>query len=396
MMAAPATPALAQTTGELFDARVLHDLRLFVNSRDLEQLRETYLENTYYQADIEWRGERVRSIGIRSRGTGSRNPVKLGLKIDFDRYVSGQRFRGLKELVLDNLWQDPSLLRESLTMALFTRMGQPAPREAYARLFINDVYEGVYAMVEPLDSVFLSRTYGHDRGYLFEYQWLKPFRGEYLGRSLDPYKERFEAENHESQGDSILYSPIHDLFREVNRPQGPNWRAAVDRLLDVRQFLTHVAVEAFVSELDGILGFWAMNNFYLYRPDDATRHQLIVWDRDNAFQEIASSVLLRADDNRLFQRLTAYGDLHAFYVQMVEACARAAAEGGWLENEIAARASLIIDAAHQDTRKSFTNEEFDAQIAFLRTFARQRPAVVLAEVERLRHARSSRAAAAIE
>ena len=31
--------------------------------------------------------------------------------------------------VLDNLWQDPSLVRESVTMGLFARMGHAAPRE---------------------------------------------------------------------------------------------------------------------------------------------------------------------------------------------------------------------------------------------------------------------------
>ena len=80
----PAPAAHAQTADDLFAPATLNDLQVFMNTRDVQQLRDTYLENTYYQADIEWRGVRVRSVAIRSRGFGTRNPVKPGFGIDFD------------------------------------------------------------------------------------------------------------------------------------------------------------------------------------------------------------------------------------------------------------------------------------------------------------------------
>jgi hypothetical protein len=86
----------------------------------------------------------------------------------------------------------------------------------------------------------------------------------------------------------------------------------------------------------------------------------------------------------VFRKLMAYEDLRSFYLDAVERCARLAAEDGWLDTQVAARASVIRDAVYQDSRKSFTNEEFESEVAFLRNFARQRPAIVLAEVARLR------------
>src|SRR5215216_3892583 len=100
------SPTNAQTVNELYDPATLHDLHLTINSRDFQALRVDYLQNTYYPADLEWRNVHVRNIAVRSRGTGSRNPVKLGIKIEFGRYVTGQSFLGLESLVLDNLWQD--------------------------------------------------------------------------------------------------------------------------------------------------------------------------------------------------------------------------------------------------------------------------------------------------
>src|SRR5688572_13069235 len=96
ILVALAPAASAQTADDLFATGVVHDLRVFMNSRDLQLLHENFDANTWYQADIEWRGLRVRSVAVRSRGDGSRNPTKPGLLVDMDRYVGGQRFLGLQ------------------------------------------------------------------------------------------------------------------------------------------------------------------------------------------------------------------------------------------------------------------------------------------------------------
>ena len=61
----------------------------------------------------------------------------------------------------------------------------------------------------------------------------------------------------------------------------------------------------------------------------------------------------------------------------------------WLATRIERQVSLIGDAAHDDPRKQFSNEEFDLQIEFLREFATHPPAFVLAEVAALRQGESA-------
>ena len=150
----------AQTAADLFNRDAVQEIRLFINTRDLDQLRTKFREDIYYVVDVQWRNMRVRNAAVRSRGGASRNPSKPALRIDFNRYTTGQRFLGLKSLVLDNLWQHGSFVAESTTMAFFERMGQPAPRESFCRLYINNVYHGVYAVVEAVDSDFVTRTLG--------------------------------------------------------------------------------------------------------------------------------------------------------------------------------------------------------------------------------------------
>jgi spore coat protein CotH len=205
-----AGPVAAQAQDDLFDDGVLHDIQMTVSERDWNALKAQPEANTYYTADLRWRGVTVRNAGIRSRGTGSRNGIKPGLRVDFNRYVD-QTFLGLRALVLDNAFTDPSLMRDALAMKVFARAGLPASREAFARLFVNNEFAGVYVIVEPIDRTFITRVFGEaegnveNGGYLYEYQWVREYGFEYLGPSLDAYAELFEPKTRETDAITRLY-----------------------------------------------------------------------------------------------------------------------------------------------------------------------------------------------
>ena len=372
--------AFAQTAEQLFDPSRLQEVRLFINSRDLATLRATYLENTFYPADIQLVGTTVRNAAVRSRGGGSRSPTKPGLLVDFDRYVTGQTFAGRRAIVLDNLWQDPSMIREKVAMALFSRMGLPAPLEGLCRLYINNEYAGVYAIVEDVDTALLNRTLGESSGYLYEYHWLSPYYFSDLGDDLAAYAPLFEPRTHETEPAASLYTPIRELAQAVSEPYDTLWREGVERYLDLSQFVTFVAVESFLAELDGLTGYAGVNNFYLYRPAGSTRHVLIPWDRDNAFQSVESSIFTRVNEHPLVRTALAYPDLYAQYLDVLERTARAAAADGWLENEVRAAANLVMAAAAEDTSTPYPPQANADAIAQLLDFAQRRPRLVLEQV----------------
>jgi spore coat protein CotH len=380
LSSAPASDLLAQTSDELFATDALQEIRLFISSRDLQNLRAHYDENTHYAADLQWKDLRIRNIAVRSRGSASRSASKPGFQIDFDRFVTGQNLVGLQSLVLDNLWQDPSMLRERLAMAFFERMGEPAPRESFGKLYINNEYQGLYGIVEDVSRDFLARAFEKDTGYLFEYRNIRRFYGEYLGDDLGTYKLLFEPRSHELEADTVLYSPIRDLFREINHDDDSVWRERVETYLNLKQFVTHVAIEMFLAEPDGLLGFSGMNNFYLLRQAGTTRHRFIPWDKDLSFSDIGSPILHQEEENELFRRAMAYDDLRALYLKKLRQCAQVAG-GGWLQKQIVASASLIAEAVREDVSKPYSNEEFDAAVKFLKKFARQRSGFVVKEID---------------
>ena len=376
--------AEAQAAADLFDSNTLHEVQLLIHSRDWRDLRDRYVEDIYYPADFVWRGIRVRNVGVRVRGLATRSASKPGLRVDFNRYVAGQEFLGLSALVLDNVLKDPSAIREWASMAFIAQMGQPAPRESFARLYVNGVYEGVYVLVEPVDSRFLARTLGDGSGYLFEHRFLNGFYADYLGDNYDAYKARFDAQTHRLEPDAVLYSPIHDLFYEINQDLNGVWRERVDQLIDLPQLMTHVAIETFLSEVDGFLGTAGMANFYLHRGAGTVRHRLLAWDRDTTFQEIRSGILTRVEENALFRRALAFPDLRALYLDVLEGCARLSSEGRWLESEIQRAHSLIRDAVREDPRRPYSYDAYEQEIAHLLSFAQQRPAFVVSEVAKAR------------
>jgi spore coat protein CotH len=391
-----AAPAAAQTSDDLFDDGVVHEIRLFVHADDWKSIHERYLEDTYYPCDLRWRGMTVRNVGIRSRGNGSRNERKPGMRVDVDRFVTEQRFLGLKSFVLDNVAQDPSLIRERVAMRLFARLGLPAPRVAHAVLYVNNEYAGVYALVESIDKDFLERAFSQSAseqaaalardGYLFEFKWRYPFYFAYLGPDLGPYAELFEPKTHERTSEETLYGPLRDLCRLISESSTTDFADVVGGYLDLDQVVRYVAAENFIAEFDGLLGNWGMNNFYLVRAFDSTALRVIAWDKDNAFHASDHPIWFNTTENVLMRRALEIPRFRELYVNTLLEAARVAAEAvegdarGWLEREFVRASRQIESAVESDRLMPHDIGAFRSEVARLIDFARLRSAFVASEV----------------
>jgi spore coat protein CotH len=385
-----ASPAFAQDEQDIFDSTKVHDINLQMNARDLSDLRQNADKNTYYPADFVFQDVRVRNVGIRSRGFGSRNALKLGLRVDFNRYVAGQRFADTAAIVLDNLWQDASMIREAVAMSFIARMGEPASRESFARLYINGEFQGLYAVVEEPNVGYLKRRFGTDDGALFEYHWVRPYDFDSLGDRLDQYEEIFERRTREKDPAALVYEPLQAMIDANTYPAGPVWRERVETYLDVPQMVRYAAIEAFLAEIDGFTGYDGVNNFYVYRPPDSGRHLFLPWDRDHSLWQVDLSIFERLAGNRLLDNALANPDLRALFLQTIERCAASALEDGWLEAQASRLAALVASAAPFDHRLPYTEQAHEEDTQQLLDFARRRSEFALAEVARTRMSVSRR------
>ena len=95
----------------------------------------------YVRADLEFGATRFKDVGVRYKGNGtfmsSRNTLKRSLKIDLNEFVKGQKLAGMPQINLHNAVRDPSSMNEAIAYRLFRNAGVPAPRTAYARVFVT-------------------------------------------------------------------------------------------------------------------------------------------------------------------------------------------------------------------------------------------------------------------
>lgn len=367
--------APAQTLDKLFDDSALHDVRLTIHPTDWRKLKTNFIDDTYYTADFQWRGQLVENIAIRSRGNGSRSGDKPGLKIDFNKYEPGQEFLGLKSLVLDNLTQDQTFLKERLALQMFRRMGVPAPRLVHARLYVNDAYAGLYTMVEPVDKGFLKRALGEDGGHLYDYEWATEYWFEYLGDNTDAYiPTPFQLQTNTGAPNP---QALKNMIRAINESSNEEFVDVLARHLDARQFLTYLAVEAWLAEADGIAGEWGLNNFYLYGLQNTERFVFIPWDKDLAFSGESRSVWLNLERNVLTRRMLAVPEWKEYFISELKRCDEmSGGPGGWLEQQIEAQYQQIKAAAADDPVKPHDYAQFEEGVDLLRRFAFERGSLV--------------------
>jgi len=379
--------AVAQTENDFFNPEKLQEIHIEIFPTDWETLKKNFRDDTYYACEFHWiyngKDLTMPEVGIRSRGNGSRSGVKPSLKVDFNHYESNQHFLGsLSNVVLRANTQDASMMHERVSMALFGRMGLHAPRETHTKLYVNGAYVGLYTIVESIDKPYLRTSYGEDGGYLYNYQYADVFVFEDRGSNPATYSPvPFEPETNKQTPNP---APLATMVQAINKTSDAQFVSTVSQYVDFNSFLTEIAAENFVADQDSLIGDYGLNNFYLYRFNGKNVHTFIPWDKSNAFWSLDWPIMHNFSTNVLSRRSAANPDLLAIYLNAVARAANAAGgPGGWLEQEINKEYQQIRDAAYADplklcdpgatgTLRSCSNDEFDAAVASMVTFARRR------------------------
>ena len=362
-----------------------------MNADDWVKLKANYLDSTNYKCDFQWRDAVVNNVAVRVRGSGSRNPIKPGLAIDFARFDSAQRFLGMQSIAMRNFAQDDSLLHERLTMEMFARLGLPYEREAHAKLFVNGNYAGLFLMVEPIDSRFLMTRFGETDGYLYEVGVAEvPFNFQYLGEDAAKYSPApFSPKTHGSNPD---IQRIIDMLRAANQTPDDQFVQAMSKYLDLGSVMAHVAAEQFMAEGDGFLHDAGMTNLYLYRRLEDDRYFFLVWDKEQSFASDELSIWWNTENNVLMKRALAGPELRNRYLAtLLDASRMAGGPSGWMEQEAYRILAQIRAAAMEDpTRVCLMSDgkldhcpagRFEDGVNWVMQFARQRSKFVESEVQ---------------
>jgi hypothetical protein len=253
------------------------EMQMDENDKQILLHPKNLYDDVYYPVDFRYWNSKldttVYNIGIRLRGNTARRSEKRPFKIDFKEF-GGDQFLKLKKLNLKPNTNDPSQLREYLTILMYRKMGVPIARANYTEVYINDEYMGVYLNVENIDDEFVDRRFGNEDGNLYKCAY-----GASLLLSNDVYDNGlFELKTNEDTNDRLN---LEDFIKLINDKSISNWSEKINAVFDVDNYLKQLAVEAMTGHWDGYS--YNINNYYLYENPETGKIIYIPYDMDNTW-----------------------------------------------------------------------------------------------------------------
>lgn len=232
-------------------------------------------EETVDQVGVRWRGHSALSGGENSRA---------GLKLSFNEYVPGREFHDLRKVNLMGTEGDYTAMREHLALRIARDMGIEAPRSTYAHLVVNDVYMGFYPMTEEADDErYVKNHFDDPTGSLLKVEGYCGGRGDFEDVGPDPldYIQTYDPKG--ATPDTAIEDDLFPLIACVNEASDAAFEACIPGLVDVENFLTEIAVDVVLPDIDGFIG--AGQNYMIYKEADTGLFVIWPWDKDLALDD---------------------------------------------------------------------------------------------------------------
>ncbi|MCG8418969.1 MAG: CotH kinase family protein [Proteobacteria bacterium] len=311
----------------------------------------------YVRGELTYNGVIFAEVAVRLKGHRSMRKLddKPAFKLRFDKYDPDGRFLGQKKLTLNNMVEDPTMLREILGYRVYREAGVPAPRVGYATVTLNGERKGLYAIVENIDDLFLASTFADPSGNLYE--------GEY---GCDLYPDDVPGFEHDEGSDKSRA----DLAAFADVASGPAESLfGSESPLEMTSFVGYLAVSAFIGDFDG---YRHSHNYRIYHEPTLAKWYFVPWGIDRVFKK---NLQIYDSAGLLAKRCFAHPPCRLAYVrtmrQVVEQFERLQLEQG-----VTVVSAFIDDAARSDPHKPYSDDKTIRYRGRMLDFLRERPSRV--------------------
>lgn len=277
--------ANAQSGKDLFNDSIVHEIRWTFQESDFWGiLRDNYqgsindegvpTNTPYLLGSISIDGEVIDSVGLRQKGFSSyfaSNDLKKSLKVDLNEFVSGTNYDGIKKFNLANGVGDPAYQRDVIAFDVMRKAGIRAPRTAHAKVYINNRYWGLYAMIEQVDKTFLDNNFADGSGNLYKNIGWSTL--DYKGTNPNAYAEEIGLRTNEDVAD---WSGFIEFMQVLNQTPQSNFKEEIEKIFNVDYYLRVLAVDVMTNNWDSYIEHG--RNFYLYHEPSSGQFFWIPWD----------------------------------------------------------------------------------------------------------------------
>lgn len=380
-----AQPLFTQIEGDnIFanDQIIMIELEFYQNSF-WDSLVLNYETESYMKADLTLTDSTGTSsfedVGVRLKGNSSYSHPgnKKSLKIDFNKYVKGQNYDGLKKLNFSNGFKDPSLMREKLFFDQCRAVNVPAPRANFANVYINGTLWGFYTVIEQIDDQFLDWRILDDDGNLFKAAdnfGFGPGGGGgdeadlgYYGMDQSAYEDRYQLKSNEEEND---WTDLIDFISFINNSTATEFENNLSKHIELDEYLRSAALDNLFSNLDSYTE--SARNYYLYHNLTTDKWEWIKWDGNESFgsygggpgmSSMTSLALdFHGDDRPLLENIFNSSILYQKYQREICYLIEQYFNPDYMNPIIDSFKELIKSSVYADNNKMFSNNQFNTNI----------------------------------
>ena len=279
-----------ESPGGLFDKDSVRTIYIdFIDPNYHSVLVNSFFTNPKYRipATVSCNGITYDSVGVRYKGNSTfclpndNNNPKVPYNLDFNYFISGQKFMGKKKLKLANAWMDPTFVKEFSASQIYKNY-LPSPEVNLVKLYVQGNYLGLYVNTESINKQFTDKHFDEKEGVLFKCDGSGMFCDttgtptggvpdlNWLGEDTTLYYSSYDIKS------DYGWEKLRILIHTINfNPQD------IDSILDVDRTLWAFAVNQVISNLDTYNGYY-VHNYYLYQREDGL-FNMIPWDLSESF-----------------------------------------------------------------------------------------------------------------
>jgi len=247
-------------------SQTLKEYFIYCNPDDFDYIYLNYEEDIYVPISLKYNGVIIDNAEMRIRGDGSRALPKKSLKVK----LNGTTFSdGISTFNFNAEYEDKSYIQQYVTSRIFKEAGHYCFNTEHVRLYLNDVFLGLYLSVENMDEDFLTANGLDADGTLY--------KASVDGSSLSIYDNVYY--HWESKADDQNFDDLIEFINLLNNTSDEDYYEFANTVLDYDKMVNIIAVNLLLRNYSTYY-----HNYFMYHDiNNSQKWTMLPWDLDKMF-----------------------------------------------------------------------------------------------------------------